>query len=140
MISSPARIDESREKRRGKDEKEKSGGFLRSIFGSQVSAPAERVRSGHSRSSSLDKRSSREAVSEAGVNDERRRHKKRSSKHRSSSNGDEFDRYMSDKEKGTQDDTNLEEYRSSRQQKEERRRHRYEEIVDSGRKRESEKV
>lgn len=140
IISSPARIDESREKRRGKDEKEKSGGFLRSIFGSQVSAPAERVRSDHSRSSSLDKRSSREAISEAGVDDERRRHKKRSSKHRSSSNGDELDRYMSDKEKGTQDDTNLEEYRSSRQQKEERRRHRYEEIVDSGRKRESEKV
>ncbi|KAJ6124786.1 hypothetical protein N7471_012103 [Penicillium samsonianum] len=138
ITSSPARIDESREKRRGKDEKEKSGGFLRSIFGSQVSAPAERVRSDHSRSSSLDKRSSREAISEAGVDDERRR-KKRSSKHRSSSNGDELDRYMSDKEKGTQDDTNLEEYRSSRQQKEERRRHRYEEIVDSGRKRESEK-
>ncbi|KAJ6168595.1 hypothetical protein N7497_001438 [Penicillium chrysogenum] len=139
ITSSPARIDESREKRRGKDEKEKSGGFLRGIFGSQVSAPAERVRSDHSRSSSLDKRSSREAISEVGVDDERRRHKKRSSKHRSSSNGDELDRYMSDKEKGTQDDTNLEEYRSSRQQKEERRRHRYEEIVDSGRNRESEK-
>ncbi|OQE19745.1 hypothetical protein PENFLA_c018G08917 [Penicillium flavigenum] len=139
ITSSPARIDESREKRRGKDEKEKSGGFLRGIFGSQVSAPAERVRSDHSRSSSLDKRSSREAISEVGVDDERRRHKKRSSKHRSSSNGDELDRYMSDREKGTQDDTNLEEYRSSRQQKEERRRHRYEEIVDSGRKRESEK-
>ncbi|KAJ5486423.1 hypothetical protein N7530_000723 [Penicillium desertorum] len=139
ITSSPARIDESREKRRGKDEKEKSGGFLRGIFGSQVSAPAERVRSDHSRSSSLDKRSSREAISEVGVDDERRRHKKRSSKHRSSSNGDELDRYMSDKEKGPQDDTNLEEYRSSRQQKEERRRHRYEEIVDSGRKRESEK-
>ncbi|KAJ5977520.1 hypothetical protein N7501_000862 [Penicillium viridicatum] len=139
ITSSPARIDEAREKRRGKDEKEKSGGFLRSIFGSQVSAPAERVRSDHSRSSSLSKRSSREAISEAGVDDERRRHKRRSSKHRSSSNGDELDRYMSDKEKGTQDDTNLEEYRSSRQQKEERRRHRYEEIVDSGRKRESEK-
>ncbi|KAJ5170717.1 uncharacterized protein N7500_003500 [Penicillium coprophilum] len=138
VTSSPARIDESREKRRGKDEKEKSGGFLRSIFGSQVSEPAERVRSDHSRSSSLDKRSSREAVSEAGVDDARRRHKKRSSKHRSSSNGDELDRYMADKEKG-QDDPNLEEYRSSRQQKEERRRHRYEEIVDSGRKRESEK-
>ncbi|CAG8919830.1 unnamed protein product [Penicillium nalgiovense] len=139
ITSSPARIDESREKRRGKDEKEKSGGFLRGIFGSQVSAPAEHVRSDHSRSSSLDKRSSREAISEVGVDDERRRLTKRSSKHRSSSNGDELDRYMSDKEKGTQDDTNLEEYRSSRQQKEERRRHRYEEIVDSGRKRESEK-
>ncbi|OQE42138.1 hypothetical protein PENCOP_c004G08165, partial [Penicillium coprophilum] len=138
VISSPARIDESREKRRVKDEKEKSGGFLRSIFGSQVSAPAERVRSDHSRSSSLDKRPSREAISEVGVDDERRRHKKRSSKHRSSSNGDELDRYMADKEK-SQDDPNLEEYRSSRQQKEERRRHRYEEIVDSGRNRESEK-
>ncbi|CDM26974.1 hypothetical protein CBS147339_3410 [Penicillium roqueforti] len=133
--SSPAQVDESLEKRRGKDKKEKSAGFLRSVFGSQVSAPAENIRPDHSRSSSLDKRSSREAISEAGVDDERRRRKK----HRSSSNADELDPYMSDKERSTQDDTNLKEYRSSRQQKEERRRHRYEEIVDSGRKRESEK-
>lgn len=140
VTSSPAQIDESRERRQAKDEKEKSGGFLRSIFGSQVSAPAERVRSDHFRSSSLDKRSSREAMSEAGVDDERRRHKKRSSKHRSSSNGDKLDAYISEKEKAAQDDTNLEDYRSSRQQKEERRRHRYEEIVDSGRRRDSEKV
>lgn len=133
VTSSPVRID------RGKDEREKSGGFLKGIFGSQVSAPVERVRSDNSRSSSLDKRSSRAAMSEAGVDDERR-HKKRSSKHRSSSNGDKLDAYISDKEKGPQDDNNLEEYRSSRQQKEEQRRHRYEEIVDSGRKRDSEKV
>jgi hypothetical protein len=107
---------------------------LRSIFGSQVSAPAERTRS-----SSLDKRSSREALSEVGVDDERRRRKKRSSKSRSSSNGDELED-ASDKEKDAEDGTNLEDYRSSRQRKEERRRHRYEEIVDSGRKRDSEKV
>ncbi|CAG8396302.1 unnamed protein product [Penicillium salamii] len=138
VTSSPARISESRE--RGKDKKDKSGGFLRSLFGSQVSAPAERVRSDHSRdhsrSSSLDKRSSREAMSEAGGDDERRRRKKRSSKSRSSSNGDELDAYLSDKEKG---DPNLEEYRSSRQRKEEERRHKYEDIVDSGRKRDSAK-
>ncbi|KAJ6051981.1 hypothetical protein N7460_002515 [Penicillium canescens] len=135
VTSSPARISESRERRKAKDEEKekKPGGFLRSIFGSQVSAPAERTRS-----SSLDKRSSREALSEAGVDDERRRRKKRSSKHRSSSNGDELED-ASDKEKDAEDGTNLEDYRSSRQRKEERRRHRYEEIVDSGRKRDSEK-
>jgi hypothetical protein len=136
VTSSPARISESRERSKGKEtEKEKKpGGFLRSIFGSQVSAPAERTRS-----SSLDKRSSREALSEVGVDDERRRRKKRSSKSRSSSNGDELED-ASDKEKDAEDGTNLEDYRSSRQRKEERRRHRYEEIVDSGRKRDSEKV
>jgi hypothetical protein len=136
VTSSPARISESRERRKAKDEEKekKPGGFLRSIFGSQVSAPAEPTRS-----SSLDKRSSREALSEAGVDDERRRRKKRSSKHRSSSNGDELED-ASDKEKDAEDGTNLEDYRSSRQRKEERRRHRYEEIVDSGRKRDSEKV
>ncbi|CAG7954937.1 unnamed protein product [Penicillium olsonii] len=138
VTSSPARISESRE--RGKDKKDKSGGFLRSLFGSQVSAPAERVRSDHSRdhsrSSSLDKRSSREGISEAGGDDERRRRKKRSSKSRTSSNGDELDAYLSDKEKR---DPNLEEYRSSRQRKEEERRHKYEDIVDSGRKRDSAK-
>ncbi|KAJ5295247.1 hypothetical protein N7508_010068 [Penicillium antarcticum] len=135
VTSSPARISESRERRKGKEEEKekKPGGFLRSIFGSQVSAPAERTRS-----SSVDKRSSREALSEVVVDDERRRRKKRSSKHRSSSNGDELED-ASDKEKDAEEGTNLEDYRSSRQRKEERRRHRYEEIVDSGRKRDSEK-
>ncbi|KAJ5329277.1 hypothetical protein N7452_009667 [Penicillium brevicompactum] len=143
VTSSPARISESRERGKEKDKKDKSGGFLRSLFGSQVSAPAERVRSehsrsrDHSRSSSLDKRSSREAISEAGGDEERHRRKKRSSKSRSSSNGDELDAYLSDKEK---QDPNLEEYRSSRQRKEEERRHKYEDIVDSGRKRDSAKV
>ncbi|KAJ5234576.1 uncharacterized protein N7469_003744 [Penicillium citrinum] len=131
ITSSPARIDETREKRRGKDEKEKSpGGFLRNIFGSRVSAPADdRNRS----SSSLEKRSSREAMSEAGIDDERRRRKKHSSKSRSSSRGSRPD----DSDKG---DINLEEYRSRRQEKEERRRHRYEEIVESGKRRDYEKV
>jgi hypothetical protein len=141
VTSSPARISESRERRKGEEKKDKSGGFLRSLFGSQVSAPAERVRSDHSRdhsrSSSLDKRSSREAISEVGGDEERRRRKKRSSRHRSSSNGDELNADLSDKEK---DDPNLEEYRSSRQRKEEERRQKYEDIVDSGRKRDSAKV
>lgn len=146
VTSSPARIDETREKRRSKDgkdekEKDKSGSILRSIFGSRVSAPEGRTRSNQSsRSSSLEKRPSRDAVSEAGVDDERRRRKKRSSRHRSSSGGDKLDDDASDKEGSVRDDTNLEEYRSQRQQKEERRRHRYEEIVESGKRRESEKV
>ncbi|KAJ5178833.1 hypothetical protein N7492_002043 [Penicillium capsulatum] len=137
ITSSPARIDETRDKRRSKDDKEKdksSGSFLRNIFGSRVSAPES-----HSRSSSLDKRSSREAISEAGVDDERRRRKKRSSKHRSSSGGDKLDD-GSDKDSVHRDDKDLEEYRSSRQRKEEQRRRKYEDIVDSGRRRESEKV
>jgi hypothetical protein len=146
VTSSPARIDETREKRRSKDgkdekEKDKSGSILRSIFGSRVSAPEGRTRSNQSsRSSSLEKRPSRDAVSEAGVDDERRRRKKRSSRHRSSSGGDKLDDDASDKEGSVRDDTNLEDYRSQRQQKEERRRHRYEEIVESGKRRESEKV
>ncbi|KAJ5151053.1 uncharacterized protein N7482_010305 [Penicillium canariense] len=146
ITSSPARIDESREKRRSRDskdekEKDKSGSILRSIFGSRVSAPEGRTRSNHSsRSSSLEKRPSRDAMSEAGVDEETRRRKKRSSRHRSSSGGEKLDDYGSDKEAGFRDDTNLEEYRLQRQQKEERRRHRYEEIVESGKRRESEKV
>lgn len=146
VTSSPARIDETREKRKSKDgkdekEKDKSGSILRSIFGSRVSAPEGRTHSNQSsRSSSLEKRPSRDAVSEAGVDDERRRRKKRSSRHRSSSGGDKLDDDASDKEGSVRDDANLEEYRSQRQQKEERRRHRYEEIVESGKRRESEKV
>ncbi|KAJ5674940.1 uncharacterized protein N7477_004874 [Penicillium maclennaniae] len=121
-------------------EKSSSGGLFRSLFGSRVSEPA-RSRS-NSRSSSVDKRPSREAVSEAGVDDERRRRKK---KHRSSSGGDSLRDDGSDKEsvrsmRSSRSDANLEEYRSSRQKKEERRRHKYEDIVDSGRRGESEKV
>ncbi|KAJ5102950.1 hypothetical protein N7532_003479 [Penicillium argentinense] len=132
VTSSPARIDETREKRKSKDDKEpSSGSFLRNIFGSRVSAPADdRNRS----TTSLEKRSSRETISEVGFDDERRRRKKRSSKSRSSSGGDSL--YGSD----NADETNLEEYRSRRQEKEERRRHRYEEIVESGKRRDYEKV
>ncbi|KAJ5438306.1 uncharacterized protein N7458_009304 [Penicillium daleae] len=146
VTSSPARIDETREKRRSKDskdekEKDKSGGIIRSIFGSRVSAPEGRTQSNQSsRSSSLEKRPSREAVSEAGVDEERRRRKKRSSRHRSSSGDDKVEDDASDKEGSVPDDRDLEEYRSQRQQKEERRRHKYEEIVESGKRRESEKV
>lgn len=146
ISSSPGRIDETHEKRRSKDgkdekEKDKSGSILRSIFGSRVSAPEGRTRSNQSsRSSSLEKRPSRDAVSEAGVDEERRHRKKRSSRHSSSSGGDKLDDKASDKEGSVRDDASLEEYRSQRQQKEERRRHRYEEIVESGKRRESEKV
>ncbi|KAJ5591680.1 uncharacterized protein N7459_002049 [Penicillium hispanicum] len=139
ISSSPAKFDQSREKRRSKDEKEKdkssSSSFLRGLFGSRVSAPEERAQS-----SSLDKRSSREAISEAGIDDERRRRKKHSSRHRSSSRGGKLNDDESDKDERGQDDTNLEDYRSHRQRKEERRRHRYEEIVESGKRKDSEKV
>ena len=136
ITSSPARIDE-REKRRGKDEKEKSGGILRSLFGSRVSTSEEKRSSSRtsSRSSSLDKRPSRDAVSEAGVDEERRRRKRHS---RHSSSGDKLD-YDSDKV-SVKSEANLEEYRSKRQEKEERRRQRYGDIVESGRRRESDKV
>lgn len=141
IISSPARISESRERRKDEEKKEKSGSFLKSLFGSQVSASDERVRSDrsrdHSRSSSLDKRSSRDAISEVDVDNERRHRRKRSSKSRSSSNGDDLGSYQSDEEKG---ESNLEEYRSSRQRKQDERRHKYESIVDSGRTRDSAKV
>lgn len=145
ISSSPAKFDETREKRRSKDDKElkeksSSGGLFRSLFGSRVSEPA-RSRS-NSRSSSVDKRPSREAMSEAGIDDERRRRKK---KHRSSSGGESLRDDGSDKEsvrsaRSSRSEANLEEYRSSRQKKEERRRNKYEDIVDSGRRRESEKV
>ena len=140
ISSSPAKFDETREKRRSKDEKEKdkgsSSGLFRSLFGSRASEPTQ---SRSSSPSSLDKRPSREAMSEAGVDDEGRRRKK---KHRSSSGGDSLVDYGSDKEsvRSVRSEANLEEYRSSRQKKEERRRHKYEDIVDSGRRRESEKV
>lgn len=135
--SSRDSLVDDRDKRRSKDDKEKSGGILRSLFGSRVSAPEERRSS--SRSSSLDKRVSRDAVSEAGVDDEKRRRKKRSSSSRHSSSGDKLEGYDSDKV-SVKDDANLEEYRSKRQEKEEQRRQRYGDIVDSGRRRESEKV
>jgi hypothetical protein len=137
ISSSPAKFDESREKRRSRDDKEKekssSGGLFRSLFGSRVSEPTR------SRSSSQDKRPSREAMSEAGVDDERRRRKK---KHRSSSGGDSLRDDGSDKEsvRSSRSEAYLEEYRSSRKKEEERRRHNYEDIVESGRRRESEKV
>ncbi|KAJ5552749.1 hypothetical protein N7494_002127 [Penicillium frequentans] len=134
--SSRDSLVDDRDKRRSKDDKEKSGGILRSLFGSRVSAPEERRSS--SRSSSLDKRVSRDAVSEAGVDDEKRRRKKRSSSSRHSSSGEKLEGYDSDKV-SVKDDANLEEYRSKRQEKEEQRRQRYGDIVDSGRRRESEK-
>ncbi|KAJ5628536.1 hypothetical protein N7490_010764 [Penicillium lividum] len=135
--SSRDSLHDDRDKRRSKDDKEKSGSIFRSLFGSKVSAPEERRSS--SRSSSLDKRAARDTVSEAGVDDERRRRKKRSSSSRHSSSGDKLDGYDSDKV-SVKDDANLEDYRSKRQEKEEKRRQRYGDIVDSGRRRESEKV
>ncbi|KAJ5730308.1 uncharacterized protein N7483_004816 [Penicillium malachiteum] len=137
ITSSPARIDE-REKRREKDDKQKSSNILRSLFGSRVSTTEKRSSSRtSSRSSSVDKRPSRDAVSEAGVDEERRRRKKHHRHH--SSSGDKYDDYDSDKV-SVKSEANLEEYRSKRQEKEEKRRQRYEDIVDSGRRRESEKV
>ncbi|KAJ6172374.1 hypothetical protein N7470_001441 [Penicillium chermesinum] len=129
VTSSPARIDETR--KRGKDEKEKSGGILRSLFGSKASAAS--ASGNRSRSPSLDKYSSRKAMSEVGE-DESSRRRKRSSRH--SSRGSVGDS-GSDRD-SIRDDTS--EYKKERKSKEERRRHRYEEIVDSGSRRDSSKV
>ncbi|KAL1855481.1 hypothetical protein Plec18170_004201 [Paecilomyces lecythidis] len=145
VASSPAKIDETKEKRKSKDkesEKEKkSGGLFGSLFGSKASSTGEKSSSGEK-----DKRSSRDVQSEVGVDEYR--HKKRSSKHRSSS-GDNVlgmsngaSRSLTDlsqvgRDVDRDDDSQSREAgespRSHRQRKEERRRQRYEDIVDSGR-------
>ncbi|GAE00189.1 involucrin repeat protein, putative, partial [Paecilomyces variotii No. 5] len=141
VASSPAKIDETKEKRKSKDkesEKEKKGGGLfSSLFGSKASSAGEKSSSGEK-----DKRSSRDVRSEVGVDEYR--HKKRSSKHRSSS-GDNVlgmsngaSRSLTDlsqvaRDIDRDDDREAgESPRFHRQRKEERRRQRYEDIVDSG--------
>ncbi|RJE26236.1 Involucrin repeat protein [Aspergillus sclerotialis] len=148
ITSSPAKIEAASEKPRSKDGKEKekgSGGFFSNIFGSRVSEPAE-----PRRASSIDGRD-REVKSEIGTGEreESKRRKKRSSRHRSSDSVDvlddprQFEYEGSDRESnrpGEQDDVNIENYKSHRQRREERRRHRYEDIVGSGKGTEYEKV
>jgi hypothetical protein len=150
VASSPAKLDEAREKRKSKDkesekEKEKkSGGLFSSIFGSKVSSAGEKSTSGEK-----DKRSSRDVQSEVGVDEyeSSRRHKKRSSKHRSSSG----DRGLGPSNGAAQSLTDLSQvgrdfeqdddaqsrdadefYKSHRQRRDERRRQIYEDIVESG--------
>lgn len=158
--SSPAKIEDSREKRRSrdasgskdkdKDQEKKSGGFLSNLFGSRSTV--------ESSWSSSDKRDSRDVRSELGVDEHdesRRRRKKRSSGHRSSSGDgssgalalsgdaaqstidssqlDEPDERERDPEKADDGEGKDENYKSHRQRREERRRQRYEEIVESGR-------
>ena len=145
ITSSPAKIEAATEKGRSKDEKEKeksSGGFFSNIFGSRVSEPAE-----PRRASSADGRD-REVKSEIGTGEreESKRRKKRSSRHRSSDSVDVLDdprQFGYDREStrsGEQDDVNIENYKSHRQRREERRRHRYEDIVGSGKGTDYEKV
>lgn len=142
VTSSPAKIEATKEKRRSQDGKDKgksSSGFFSNLFGSRVSEPAE-----PKRSSSIDGHSSREVKSEigTGMREEPRRHKRRSSRHRSMDDlgllegqGPDQDSKLGDK-----DDVNLENYKSHRQRREERRRHRHEEIAESGKATDYEKV
>ncbi|PYI08953.1 hypothetical protein BO78DRAFT_54280 [Aspergillus sclerotiicarbonarius CBS 121057] len=129
--SSPVRFGETSDRRRGTDEKAKetkSGSFLSHLFGSRVSEPVE-----GKRASSADRRSSREVQSEVGP-----RRREKSSRRRSSSRGDALDdenRAVEDKE-----DINVEHYKSSRQRREERRRQRHEDMMESGKASEYEKV
>lgn len=148
VTSSPAKIEAVSEKRGSKDENEKgkgSVGFFSSIFGSRVSEPAD-----PKRSSSIDGRS-REVKSEIGTagREPSSRRKKRSSRHRSSGSMDVLDDpgqledRDSDQESskpGEPDDVNIENYKSHRQRREDRRRHRYEEMVGSGKGTDFEKV
>lgn len=127
VASSPPKI-EAAENRRGKDDQDKpkgSGGFLSNIFGSKVSEPAE-----PRGSPSVEERASREVKSENETGqEESRRQKKRSSRHRSLDDFEQFDQ-DSDREGDkpeSKDDASLESYKSHRQQREEKRRHRYEE-------------
>ncbi|GCB28105.1 hypothetical protein AAWM_10990 [Aspergillus awamori] len=120
ITSSPARLEE-------KTKETKPGGFLSNLFGSRVSAPVE-----DKETSFADKHASREVQSEIGS--ERR---EKSSRHRSSSRGDGLDG-----ESRKQDDAeniNVEHYKSSRQRREERRRQRYEDMMESGKSSEFEK-
>ncbi|RDH35607.1 hypothetical protein BDQ94DRAFT_139886 [Aspergillus welwitschiae] len=121
ITSSPARLEE-------KTKETKPGGFLSNLFGSRVSAPVE-----DKETSFADKHASREVQSEIGSG-----RREKSSRHRSSSRGDGLDG-----ESRKQDDAeniNVEHYKSSRQRREERRRQRYEDMMESGKSSEFEKV
>ncbi|TPR05941.1 hypothetical protein CAN33_0018930 [Aspergillus niger] len=120
ITSSPARLEE-------KTKETKPGGFLSNLFGSRVSAPVE-----DKETSFADKHASREVQSEIGSG-----RREKSSRHRSSSRGDGLDG-----ESRKQDDAeniNVEHYKSSRQRREERRRQRYEDMMESGKSSEFEK-
>lgn len=144
VASSPAKIDEVREKRRElessvskdqqKDQEKKAGGFLSNLFGSKSGSVQ--------RSSSTSGK--RETQSEVGVDDRtsERRRKKRSSGGRSSS-GDGWE-VSSEAARSTTDlsqlgknyngeDVDDDSQSSSRRRREQRRRDKYEEIVDSAR-------
>ncbi|PWY70422.1 hypothetical protein BO70DRAFT_343404 [Aspergillus heteromorphus CBS 117.55] len=135
--SSSARTRDSSGKRRSTDDKAKetrSGGFLSNLFGSRVSEPIEKQRS-----SSADRRSSREVQSEIGS-----RRKEKSSRRRSSSRGDTLDNESRVRDERSaladKENINIEDYKSSRHRRKESRRQGYEDIVESGKSREFEKV
>ncbi|PYH87885.1 hypothetical protein BO71DRAFT_340062 [Aspergillus ellipticus CBS 707.79] len=139
ITSSPARIGESSEKHRSTDDKAKdtrSGGFLSNLFGSRVSEPIE-----NRRSSSTDRRSSREVQSEIGS-----RRKEKSSRRRSSSRGDALDnesrRKQDDDNSSVADkeNANVENYKSTRHRREEKRRQKYEDMMELGKSTEFVKV
>ncbi|PWY65147.1 hypothetical protein BO83DRAFT_321474 [Aspergillus eucalypticola CBS 122712] len=121
ITSSPARLEE-------KTKDTKPGSFLSNLFGSRVSAPVE-----DKGTSSADKRSSREVQSEIGSG-----RRERSSRRRTSSRGDGLD--DESRKQHDEENINVEHYKSSRQRREERRRQRYEDMMESGKSSEFEKV
>ncbi|THC89532.1 hypothetical protein EYZ11_011021 [Aspergillus tanneri] len=142
VASSPARIGKIRGQHMVVDEKAetRSGGFLSGIFGSMVSEPVD-----SKRSSSAERRSSREVQSEIGTRvseESRNRRKERSSRRRSNSGRDplEDDSAPEDGMAAEKENINIEGYKSSRQRREERRRQRYEGILEAGKDTEYEKA
>ncbi|PLN77132.1 hypothetical protein BDW42DRAFT_188252 [Aspergillus taichungensis] len=128
VASSPAKIGDDRDKRRGTKEKnleEKSGNFFSNIFGSRVSEPVESQRP----SSSSDRRETRSEIGSRTPEESRHRRQDRSSRHRSSNRGEGPDDDASAREDdmvADKENINVESYKSSRQRREERRRQRYE--------------
>lgn len=147
VVSSPAKIDETREKRRSRESstastqrsrepEKKSGGLFSSLFGSKTNLERSSSTSGK-----------RETQSEIGVDDsasERRRKKKSSS--RRSLNGDGLEGWdaASEAAQSTMDlsqlgkvldgeDGDNDSQSSRRKRREQKRRDKYEEIVDSAR-------
>jgi hypothetical protein len=145
VVSSPAKIDETREKRRSRESstastqrsrepEKKSGGLFSSLFGSKTNLERSSSTSGK-----------RETQSEIGVDDStsERRRKKKSSSRRSLSGDDGLD-VASEAAESTMDLSQLgkaldgeegdnDSQSSRRKRREQRRRDKYEEIVDSAR-------
>lgn len=134
IASTPARIDDTKEKRKGSKDK-KSGGLFGSVFGGSKSEEPQEYEKHASRS---------EIGTEDLVDPEesKRKGKKKSSKSRHSGSCDDYDNYEGSVTELSQSgrmedlDGDAESHRSSsskRKDRKEKRRSRYEDIVESGR-------